>query len=388
MDDFLAEQGRIADDFTARDQWTEASAIWAQLRRTQPSFAKAYWKGVEIELKQERFEQAFVIADQMAAIEGLGYAGRLYLAELHCRRGQWHEAVAAFEAIKTDFPVRGEQLDRNAHYRTAILNAYGIIEGNRRLSLQTHTRTIAEEADGRHYTFVSGMPRAGTTAMGFLLRSAPGVAMTIEMENPYFAYSPNSFAMERLTQAHSKRPGIINDHVLSIAPTARIIGDKRPLFHYSLPQTLEAMGENTVTVFHMCRNLLDIGLSYDKRAKDPEDHWEPLRNIHRCVHELNVMHQFILDYAERPAKPQHKMIYVDYGKVFRNVAYAVSMFAPFGALITKDPEPAVRAFIEKSQSRERKPNGRRAEIADIMGKGLDLDLVKRVEEYTGVVLWP
>ena len=90
-----------------------------------------------------------------------------------------------------------------------------------------------------------------------------------------------------------------------------------------------------MVVFHMLRPVAHVAASYDKRARNPKDEWDPLRNLVNCVHELNVMHNFLLDWHRMaPVDRPHKLIYVNYSKVFSDFEYAMNLFREIGVLET------------------------------------------------------
>src|SRR5690606_13906087 len=124
-----------------------------------------------------------------------------------------------------------EQIMRKPEYRQSVLNAYGILAGSRRLDVVTHAQqygSAASPIEERAFVFVSGMPRAGTTALGHLLNIRTDIALFTELHNPYLAYAPSSFAPEIIAAKRRNLPTVASEKLQTRAEGAVMIGDKRP----------------------------------------------------------------------------------------------------------------------------------------------------------------
>ena len=368
----------------ARD-WVRACELWARAREKRPSNLRAHSAGLEALVRAYRFEEAFTLADTLAE----RFAGRaeadLAIAALRTRQGRWAEAAEQYEAIASRSEKLADRVARLPTYRQAVFNAYGILAGSRRLPISLHQ---PEQSSFRNrkcgYVFVSGMPRAGTTALGHLLSIRQDVALFTELHNPYLTYAPNSFALDVVNAKRSRLPSVATEQILERATEASFIGDKRPLFHYSIPHTLEMMKDYRLTVLHVLRNPVLVAASYQRRAADPEDEWDPLRDLGNCIDEFNVMHQFLLDWADIAVAQGHQVIYVDYEQVFRDPDYAVGLFQAIGVTDPEASRGAIIRFQEASVSALTKERKIDPDIRAAVMKGLDHEVANRVSALTGI----
>jgi len=368
----------------ARD-WLRASDLWTRARTARPDNLRAHTQGIEALVRAYRFEEAFTLAE---AAEDR-FAGRssadLTFAELDARRGRWAIAADRYENIASRSEKLAAQIARLPTYRQSVFNTYGICEGSRRLAPALH-EPGHHSADGRRrVVFVSGMPRAGTTALGHILNTRQDVALFIELHNPYLTYGYTSFLPEVVERKRKRLPRVATQQLLARFDKARFIGDKRPLFHYSLPHTFQMMQHQNVSVFHILRHPLLVAASYKRRAADPEDEWDPLRNLGNCIDELNVMHRFLLEWQGRAKmRPNHQLIYVDYDQVFRNVDYALDLFRAIGANGPEASRGAVNRILERSAQVLNKTMDIDTDTREAVVAGLDHNAARRVSKMTGI----
>lgn len=225
-------------------RWESAFKLWERIRQKKPDNLRAYISGVEALIRSYRFTEAEALAADMEdRFRNLPKA-ELFLADLTTRRGRWTEAVECYERIAARSVDLAAQIKRKPEYRQSVLNAYGILEGSRRLDFATHIPKYVSAATStreRTFVFVSGMPRAGTTALGHLLNIRTDIALFTELHNPYLAYAPSSFAPEIIAAKRRRLPTVASEKLEARAEAAAMIGDKRPLFHYGLPHTVQAM---------------------------------------------------------------------------------------------------------------------------------------------------
>ncbi|MBS4009601.1 MAG: hypothetical protein KGZ72_02475 [Roseovarius sp.] len=292
-----------------------------------------------------------------------------------------------FEAI-----VNRDDVTRSTVYRQAVLNAEGILAGNRRLTQFTHADFMQPQLDflkqvnpGSAFVFVSGMPRAGTTALGHALNTSSEVAIFTEIHIPYLAYDLRSFDPRLLDLRIERLPQSAPSSIINRLPDALFLGDKRPLFHYMLPQTFEAMRGHQVSVFHILRPVALVAASYHARAMNPNDEWDPLRNLHNAIDELNVMHQFILDWhAQGEMESSHRLFYVDYSRVFTDLDYLVDLFHQMGHFVNGDLRQRLSKYIEHSREILTRDRPLDELIRDEILVRLDISLARRVETLTGI----
>lgn len=386
----MTEQETLEADaralMAARD-WEAASERWAHVRAQRPSHFRAYASGVEALVRSYRFSEAEALAADIGERFRSRPEAELLLAELAARHGRWTESVERYERVATDKAAR---VRRNPAYRQAVLNAHGILEGSRWLDTVTHA-DIAGTANpgpaGREYVFVSGMPRAGTTALGHLLNIRSDIVLFTEMHNPYLPYAPGCFAPGLIATQAKRQPRVAQGESLQRVKDAAFVGDKRPLFHYGLPHTVQAMAGQRMTVLHILRAPLHVAASYNARARNPEDQWDPLRDIGNCIHELNVMHRFILDWHRAGTmEAGHRLVFVDYERAFRDLDYAMGLFEAIG--VDDHGSERIRRAVQRFHERSEAVLGR-ARTVDLdvraaLDAGLDRNAARDVAALTGI----
>lgn len=375
-----------AGNLLVQDQnWAAAAAHWENARSIFPDLPLGYWQGINALIRLDQFEAAWDLAAVFDAKLPDNFFAQTYLTNLIARRGKWDEAIKRFEGMQRRFPSRAVQIEESNAYRQSIFNAKGIMEGSRILKSVIQNPERAEsEAIPQKFLFVSGMPRAGTTAMGHLLNECRDVGMFTEIYNPYRAYNRSDFSPEILKD---KLPKTANPHEIRIVErydSDSIIGDKRPLFQYSMLQTFEELASYPVTVFHMLRDVLDVCASYLKRAQDPKDNWDRLRGLSQCIHELNVMHRLIQQMNDGfELRDNHKVVYVDYMRMFKDEAYAANVLEQSGARFY--PEK-LKEFQQKSGARKKSEIKDRDILCTALHDQLDFAAVGAVQEITGISL--
>lgn len=369
--------------------WASACDKWADVRATLPLHPASYIEGIESLIRAYRHDEISAVA-ALAREHVLHDPNvEMFLAKLACRQGRWAESVQMFEAI-----VNRGDVTRSTVYRQAVLNAEGILAGNRRLAQLTHADFMQPQLDclkpvnpGSAFVFVSGMPRAGTTALGHALNRSSGVAIFTEIHIPYLAYDARSFDRRLLDVRMERLPQSAPSSILNRLPDALFLGDKRPLFHYMLPQTLEAMRGHQVSVFHILRPVALVAASYHARAMNPKDEWDPLRNLHNAIDELNVMHRFILDWhAQGEMASGHRLFYVDNTKVFKDLGYLLGLFYEMGHDVNEDLRQRLSNYIEHSREILTRDRPLDEFIQEGILARLDIDLARRVETLTGIEL--
>jgi hypothetical protein len=369
----------------AAGDWPAACDLWAQARGAAPDDSHAYIKGVEALVRAYRFEDAFDLAALME--ERFAGAGEVEvaLAGLDARRGRWAQAAARYEARMAAAPGSADQILRAPEYRQSVFNAYGILEGARRLDPAPHEPERGPAPARQGYVFVSGMPRAGTTALGHMLNTRKDLALFVELHNPYLTYTPASFLPEVVEERRARTPTVAIEQTLAKADAAAFIGDKRPLFHYSMPHTLQALSGFPVTVLHMLRDPALVAASYKRRADNPEDGWDPLRDLDNCIHELNVMHRFLVDWT-RSADPasDHQLIFVDYDRAFRDGDYVMDLFKAIGVDRPDASRGGVNRVLERSAKVLAKEREIPRDIRDALEAGVDKDALHAVSEISGI----
>ena len=316
---------------------------------------------------------------------------QLEIGELATRLGRWEEAVSAFTNFHNLKP--GSIVSPN--HRRAILNTYGILMGCSKLPNIPHVQllnnlNIATEHyknKNINYLFVSGMPRSGTTALGDLLNCSDDVALFVELWNEMLPYSECSFSLEGINEAISWQRGDENIRIRDKLNNVKYIGDKRPYFFYNIPQTLENLKYRKVDILHILRNVKQVCFSYQMRSENPHDIWDRSKDVSHCVHELNIMHRFIIDQPDAfPLSSSHRILYVDYEKIFRDVEYAINVFCKLGLNVDSTLRRKIERFTHMSSAILSRRREISSHLEDEVISGLDIPLLREVEDFTGVKL--
>lgn len=370
--------------------WERACTLWAEVRALRPVHPGAYIEGLESLIRAYRFDEIEPVAEAARKHVGDQFNVQMFLAKLETRQGKWGSSVKSFEQMAASFPRRAAEVLGTTSYRQSVLNHSGIIEGNQTLDLLTHAgfqnREDLDNAEAhpKEYIFVSGMPRAGTTALGHMLNAVPEVALFTEIHIPYLAYSEACFHPDFLTYRAERLPPAAPGNLIERSKTAKYIGDKRPLMHYMLPQTLEVLKNRNVYVLHILRSVLLVANSYQTRASNPQDEWDPLRGLNNVIDELNVTHQWIVDQAELSLRPQHVLKFVDYSKMFTDCDYALGILETVGIETDEKIRSKVQGFIEQSSNIIKNQRTIPEDVVETVKARLDLDLAKQVEQITGI----
>lgn len=373
-------------------EWDAACNIWEQIRQENPDNIPAHIQGIQALIRAYRFKEISLLENQLQELADGCFHVQIFLANLANRKGLWQKSVELFEEIARAFPNRRPEVLRSTQYRQSILNTFGILAGNSRLATLTHAQFmrqhVAEKDIGpadKKYVFVSGMPRAGTTALGHLLNISPDVALFTEIHTPYLVYAQDSFALPILENRIKNLPSAAPKGMLEKSKKSAYIGDKRPLLHYVLPQLLTEMSTKSVTVFHILRSVAHIAESYQTRAENPNDNWDPLRGLGNCIHELNVMHRFILDWdAEGQMQAAHRLVYVDYNRVFSEFDYAMALFDRLGIARGETLQRLVSDNQERSSRIAAKVRTIRPTVLKALHAQLDIPAAQAVSNLTGI----
>jgi hypothetical protein len=373
-------------------EWDAACDLWEQIRQEKPDNIPSHIRGINALIRAYRFEEADRLESQLQEMAEGRFGVQIFLAEMANRRGLWQKSVQLFEETARTFPKRRPEILRSTQYRQSVLNTFGILEGNRRLETLTHAQVMEQDGAAanpgptdKKYAFVSGMPRAGTTALGNLLNLSSDVAIFTEIHNPYLVYAQDSFTQPILKSRIKNLPAAAPKNMLEKSQEVAIIGDKRPLLHYVLPQIFSEMSAKSVTVFHILRSVAQIAESYQTRAENPNDNWDPLRDLGNCIHELNVMHRFILDWdALGQMHAAHKLIYVDYNRVFSEFDYAMELFDKLGIVICDRLQRYVSHYQARSSLIAAGPRAVRSAVLKALQAQLDIPAAQAVSNLTGI----
>jgi tetratricopeptide (TPR) repeat protein len=404
-----------------REDWQTACDEWAEVRRIRPKKLIGFIGGAEALRQAGRIEEADgVLTDallrfpdelgvHLARVRLLLATGRdtsgikaaqetasrfetsfdaqHSLAGALCRSGRWAEAATQYQMMIERFPGT----PASPMHRKCVIYSRGILEANRFLPNISHATTLSVQpgkrsagAASKRFLFISGVPRSGTSALGSLLNLSPNVALFVELFSPWFPYAPDSFNESVVNEAVRAKPLHGNPGRIEKARSTLYVGDKRPLFHCSLPQTLKNMTDHEVVIFHVLRPIRHVCLSYQRRAEDP-DNWDVLRTVDQCVHEINVMNRFICEFEQEPLSARHRFLPVAYERVFTEPDHAQSLFSEL-ELPTAGFQNEVEAFIKRSSPIVRKERRENASVDRAIADLLDFEAARKVERITGISL--
>jgi len=375
----------------ARD-WVTVAALLEPACRLWPGAVTFWGDRIEALVRQYRFDAAEAVAAALEQVQPDNPRALAFLAGFAARNRRWSEAEARFDALRAARPQAAQEVMRNVLYRQAVFNIHGISVGAQRLDPVTHrvAMSLPEPAaedipDPQAHVFVSGMPRSGTTALGQMLGLHPDIVLFVELHNYMYTYAPESFSAPVIARQQRTKPTIGTPDVMARAPRAPFLGDKRPLFHYALPHTLQAMAGRAVHVLHILRPVVQVAASYHARAVNPQDIWDPLRDIHHCIDEMNVMHRYILDLLARPpTDARHRISFVDYSRCFGDIGFATDILAGLGAAVSPSLRAVIIAFQTRSAAVMARPRQTPPAIAAALEQGLDMVSARAVVDATGI----
>jgi hypothetical protein len=358
-----------------------------------------YTAEISAALQANDLEKAKILENDLELHFSDHFRAMHILATASARRFDWEAAKNYFERVRDLKPEYfATKIEPGAKYRNAVLNCMGIIEGNKSLPVEPNrtSETCQFPSNFKGFLFVSGMPRSGTTALGKMLNIVPEITLFTELYSPYFPHSPTCFSPDAVeaqlgrigNNVGPKRIDLLKQE-LEKSKTSSFIGDKLPLFQFSMPQTLELLADHKVVVFNILRDCAYIAASYEQRANNPNDKWNALRDLDNCILELNTTYRFIRD-MDLPSNSgfignDHEIINLSYDRVFTDLDYAKELIAKLGMDITPQVVKRLELFVEKSKEFVVSP---RNEISDSLRKalheGIDYEAAEAVCRITGI----
>lgn len=320
------------------------------------------------------------------------------LGNFYTRIFSWSLAESYFAKAKhIDLEKFNANIEPSIPFRQTIINLMGVAKGNDHLSIKTNTAiTEASEQQSKEFIFVSGMPRSGTTALGRLMNLSPDVTLFTELYSPFLAYSPTCFSRaevdQRINQTLKNEPNSVRIEELrkeqEKSQKSHLIGDKTPLFHFLMPQTLNSLAGRKVFVLHILRDFADTAISYEARANNEKDSWSKYRNIDQFINEINISNKFIVDSLqpkhESLTKEHQKIIFVNYEKTFTDSEYVEELFSQIDVEIDSNLRAQITSFCkasEKVTSKERNVPNR---IISKLSEKIDMEYAEEVCAITGV----
>lgn len=329
-----------AEEFELNRDFNSAEHLWGKLSSDFPREWKYFGARFRCLVYMQDIEALVRCMDETYYHFSKNVDVVRFLCDMSTRAGLFERAEADFKNLLSLGSPRWtyRKLSQYGNYRKTVFNTKGISIGSDILPLPDRINSEDSTLYDKHFIFVSGMPRSGTTAFGSLLRRLIGERLYLftELTNPFIASGPESFNPSQIKRAVDKMkivnekirkqgqktntPGKALDH--EALSNYQYIGDKRPLLHYSIPHMQKTYINCKVDVFHIIRDPIDVLHSCALRAEDPNDSWDPLRSYESCAHELNIMYDFLLDYFKSESTlPGFKLHLIDYKEVLQSKSY-------------------------------------------------------------------
>jgi len=311
----------------------------------------------------------------------------------------WAAAESYFAKAKNIDPEKFKaRIEPSDPFRQTMIYVMGVDKACDHLPIKVNPCAAkAPEDEPREYVFVSGMPRAGTTATGSLLNLSPDITIFTEIYSPFLAYSPECFShtsieqrinqLESVGKLGSRRITLLRKE-FDESQTARFVGDKRPLFHLLLPQNLRNMAGSKVTVLHILRDFVDTAASYVARAVDENDHWSSYRGVDQFILEINITNKFLVEFIQRnnthPTEENHNIVYLDYEKMFSSLDYVENIFSLMYVKFDNSLREKVVHFLEGSRKIHQKDRMIPTHLINALREGIDMKYAEELCTLTGI----
>jgi len=198
--------------------------------------------------------------------------------------------------------------------------------------------------------FICGCPRSGTTAIWELLSTHPSIAIGLERYHCRIEEFSLSYEDFELPRFFDLQPGDTFYDDLAFTPYYAELrprfeqtthrGDKIPKLYERFDPLFHTFPDARVVV--MFRNLIDVALSYSRRARDPQDPWLPAHTVRSAIRDWNVSLEQTLRFVWR----RENVLCVDY-ETFFVAGQGLERLAEFLGL--EDAEPlraAHRRMVE------------------------------------------
>lgn len=163
-----------------------------------------------------------------------------------------------------------------------------------KISSIAESRQLMSEhlSQNKHYLFVIGNARSGTTALGQLLNHSSEICLGIERYLPKDNISALSFNKKCFFDAESGnylvRPQFY-EKIKDKFEQAKYIGDKRPNFTQSWRNTWLNLPQ--AKIIYIFRNIYDVACSYNNRASNAalgiDTSWPSNRDFSKAVRDWN-----------------------------------------------------------------------------------------------------
>lgn len=185
---------------------------------------------------------------------------------------------------------------------------------------------ISQAVAARHFLFLCGAGRSGTTALAELLNKHPRIVMGIERFK--YVYSKGSRAEEVTPALFDKdrffsfeatdtnvlptgKTKEIYDDMVGRYDTAKWVGDKVPRFYARYPQMLRRF--SPARFIYIMRDPVRVASSWQVRADDTKDGWPEQNDFRSSIEEWNKANAATLSFMQ--SKPGRVHV-VQYESIF------------------------------------------------------------------------
>ena len=236
--------------------------------------------------------------------------------------------------------------------RTILKNSHQEIDRKINIKLKNKVCSIAKSRRlmsehltlDKHYLFVVGNARAGTTALGKLLNFSSQICLGIERYSLDENVSALSFNKKHFFDPTSQDYLIRSqfyEKIKSKFERAKYIGDKRPRFITSWRNTWLNLPQ--AKIIYIFRNIYDVASSYNVRANNAalgiDPSWSPHRDFSKAVRDWNEGLQEVNNLVQ-----SYEVYLVKYEDFFVDLAKINRLF---GYLKIELDEPQLQTGITK-----------------------------------------
>jgi len=184
------------------------------------------------------------------------------------------------------------------------------------------------------------------------------IAMYIELHDPLRidGYSPTDLSNEVVIEKLKSHPHEkVNSTILTKSLSAKLIGDKRPLFQFCAESSFDNLGiVNTKCIF-IDRSLVDICRSSHKRSENPNDLSFSLeKGVEHTILLYNASCRQIIHLHNSRPDIFSSFLFPTYEDVFSSPKKAIELFDFCGVELSEQERILVNKFVEDSQKYIRK----------------------------------
>jgi hypothetical protein len=208
-----------------------------------------------------------------------------------------------------------------------------------RKRLAALNNAVLNEGTSRTFLFVTGCPRSGTTAIGDLLNTHPGIVLGIErfilraFNNPGFSLEPSLYEHDRFFEIRPKDTfyddleGFYAGYreMRTKYHRSRYIGDKLPNLYQSMERFQKVFPSNAKIVI-IFRNIFHVAASYIRRARNLDDHfWRRDQDLRVALSDWQEAMTFLEDERDNP-----NVIPLCYEDFFTDIRYLHNLLDDLG----------------------------------------------------------